>query len=48
MLNLIEMKCVQYASTQMMSGKPLNEILQQGHFGHLNRKLVVDTKKMPN
>lgn len=42
------MKCTQYVSTQMMSGKPLNENLQQGHFSHLSRKVVVGMKKMPN
>lgn len=42
------MKCIQYMSTQMMSGKPLNDNLQKGHLDHLNRKVVVGTKKMPN
>lgn len=42
------MKYRQYRSTQMMSGKPLNDNLQKGHVDDLNRKVVVGTKKMPN
>lgn len=32
----------------MMPSKPLNNNLQKGHLDHLNRKLMVGTKKMPN
>lgn len=42
------MTCIQYVSTQMMSGQPLNDNLQKGHLDHLTTKLVVGTKKMPN